>query len=295
MTQNTRHRLLIFFLGIPLFIFFVLEVNFGRHLAVAILVAGMQILAVRETGGIFALKGAQTSLPKLALFSVSLSVLVYLAPLLRSWSGPGSFSLSTLETMGFGIALGTLLLMGRYAFARKEHFDSILRNLTSELFIFAYCGIFGAFLVYIVSGFDRGIDAIFTFTLMTFGNDSLAWLVGMTLGKRRGVVDVSPGKSVAGFFGGFTGSIIAAGLAYLIFPSSFPSPAALLALGILIGATAITGDLTESALKRAVGVKDSSALVPGRGGILDSFDSLLFSAPLFVFFSVIAGFFGGIL
>ena len=53
----------------------------------------------------------------------------------------------------------------------------------------------------------------------------------------------------------------------------------------------IVGDLVESALKRSAGVKDSSTIVPGRGGILDSFDSLLFSSPIFVFASLIAGFF----
>lgn len=291
MTRNTRHRLLIFFFGIPLFIALVVFVPFERHVVLAILVTGMQALAIRETAGIFKKRGVDTSLVKLTVFSLSLSALVYIGPLFPRNRGS---DITALEYLGFGTVLGFAALMGRYAFTKKEHFESIIQRLTAEIFIFIYCGVFGSFLVLILSGFANRMDAVFTFTLMTFGNDSLAWLVGMTLGKRRGIVDVSPGKSLAGFIGGFAGSLIAAGISYLLFPTSFPSPFALALLGLLIGATTISGDLVESALKRAVGVKDSSALVPGRGGILDSFDSLLFSAPLFVSFAIIAGFFGGL-
>ena len=103
---------------------------------------------------------------------------------------------------------------------------------------------------------------------------------------------VSPNKSLAGFAGGLLGSLLAALISYYLFPrAGIGSLAALLFTGLCVGVTVILGDLVESALKRSAGVKDSSSFIPGRGGILDSFDSLLFSAPLFIALASLWGFF----
>jgi phosphatidate cytidylyltransferase len=125
----------------------------------------------------------------------------------------------------------------------------------------------------------------------------MAWLFGKYLGKQRNIVAVSPNKSIAGFVGGSTGSLIAA---FISFGSlgALPGMAFVhkiilsFALGLGMAFFVITGDLFESALKRSASVKDSGTMVPGRGGILDSFDSLFFSAPFFVAFSFIFHLFG---
>ena len=127
---------------------------------------------------------------------------------------------------------------------------------------------------------------------MTSGNDSMAWLVGVSVGRKRGIVAVSPNKSLAGFLGGLSGSLLAGLISYYLFPNAgIASLISLLFVGLCVGVTVILGDLLESALKRSAGVKDSSSFIPGRGGILDSFDSLFFSAPLFIALASIWGFF----
>lgn len=147
-------------------------------------------------------------------------------------------------------------------------------------------------MIFIASCFDLGAEPVFVFALMTLGNDSLAWFFGMSLGKRRNIVQVSPNKSLAGFIGGFLGSLAVGALCFFLFPKigGRGLPALLVTAGF-VGVSTIFGDLVESAMKRSAGVKDSSAVVPGRGGVLDSVDSLLFSAPVFVFLSLVFGFF----
>lgn len=109
--------------------------------------------------------------------------------------------------------------------------------------------------------------------LGTAACDTGAYFVGSAIGKHKLIPHISPGKTWEGLAGGFAGSIIAAvvlsGLLGLTLVQA-------VLLGILICVAAVCGDLGESLIKRAVGVKDSSRLIPGHGGILDRIDSILF-------------------
>ena len=110
-------------------------------------------------------------------------------------------------------------------------------------------------------------------------NDVSQYLWGKTLGKRKIIPKVSPGKTVAGFLGGVTTTTI---LAIAVAP--YLTPLTLieaLGAGGLIGVAGFIGDVTISALKRDLGVKDSGSILPGHGGILDRLDSLTYTAPLF--------------
>ena len=125
------------------------------------------------------------------------------------------------------------------------------------------------------------------YLLMVFLNDSAAWAAGLFLGKgNRGIIPASPNKSIAGFIAGIFASIVTGLWGVYFFPDAFisrffPLPAAGLILGFLTGMAAILGDLGESVLKRSAGLKDSGVLMPGRGGILDSIDSISLAAPVF--------------
>lgn len=289
MTKNIVQRLLVFVLGVPLFILLVVYASFGRNIILAFVVIAVQILCVGEATALFAFKKIRINKAYITILSVAAAAILYASPIL---SGLLPYKPSSLEIL-LGVAmLGSLASIAPFAFAKTGRFETILSEMSASLFVFFYCGILGSFLMYIATCFNQGAESVFSFTLMTFGNDSLAWLVGMTLGRKRGVVAVSPSKSVAGFIGGFAGSIIAAFIAYVLFPGSgFGQPWAILLLGMLMGVSVILGDLVESAMKRSAGVKDSSTLVPGRGGFLDSFDSLLYSAPIFAVFAAFMGFF----
>ena len=117
--------------------------------------------------------------------------------------------------------------------------------------------------------------------LLVWSFDTGAYGVGMALGKRKFLSHISPSKSYWGLFGGLAACTIVA----LVGLWAVGQPAALgLVLGPVIGVVAQAGDLAESMLKRAAGVKDSGALIPGHGGILDRVDSLLFAAPIAAIF-----------
>jgi phosphatidate cytidylyltransferase len=113
-------------------------------------------------------------------------------------------------------------------------------------------------------------------------NDVSQYIWGKTLGKRKIIPKVSPGKTVAGFVGGVLTTVT---LAAVVAPYLTPlNVFEALAAGALIGLSGFVGDVTISALKRDLGVKDSGSILPGHGGILDRLDSLTYTAPLFFHF-----------
>ena len=113
--------------------------------------------------------------------------------------------------------------------------------------------------------------------------DTAAYHVGRTWGRRRLAPQVSPGKSVEGAVGGLIASIVAGAVARAWFAPYLGLVPALV-LGLLVGVFAQLGDLVESLLKRDAEAKQSSTLIPGHGGVLDRFDSILFAAPLVYYF-----------
>jgi phosphatidate cytidylyltransferase len=113
-------------------------------------------------------------------------------------------------------------------------------------------------------------------------NDVSQYIWGKTCGKRKIIPKVSPGKTVAGFVGGVATTAL---LAILLAPYLTPLAGyEAIAAGLLIGISGFIGDVTISALKRDLGVKDSGSILPGHGGMLDRLDSLTYTAPLFFHF-----------
>ena len=129
----------------------------------------------------------------------------------------------------------------------------------------------------------QGEWLIFFLLLVTWASDTGAYYVGTLYGRHRLAPTISPKKSYEGLAGGLVGAIIAA---YIIRWWFLPELSALdcLVLGTLLTLTGLWGDLTESAMKRSVGIKDSGGILPGHGGMLDRLDSLLFTAPAFYYY-----------
>lgn len=120
---------------------------------------------------------------------------------------------------------------------------------------------------------------LIAYICIVWSNDVFAYLVGMAIGRRRLFERLSPKKSWEGFFGGLAGAMAAGWVAARLLDGE---PMVWMGLALVAAVTAVFGDLAESMFKRAAEVKDSGALIPGHGGILDRFDALLLSAP-FVF------------
>jgi phosphatidate cytidylyltransferase len=114
-------------------------------------------------------------------------------------------------------------------------------------------------------------------------SDTLAFFVGHAVGRHRLAPAVSPGKSVEGALGGVVGGMIGAVVVRQLGLPHVPLAHALV-LGAAVAAMGVVGDLDESLLKRWAGVKDSGALLPGHGGMLDRIDGLLFGAPVLYYY-----------
>ncbi len=124
-----------------------------------------------------------------------------------------------------------------------------------------------------------GPGLMLTLVFLTQFNDIAQYLWGKTLGKRRIVPKVSPGKTWVGFIGGVATTIA---LAVVLAPWLTPmNRMHAVGAGVIIGLGGFIGDITISAIKRDLHVKDSSGLLPGHGGILDRIDSLTYTAPLY--------------
>ncbi|WP_375766473.1 phosphatidate cytidylyltransferase [Archangium gephyra] len=125
--------------------------------------------------------------------------------------------------------------------------------------------------------------------VITWSNDTSAYFAGRFLGRHKLYPEVSPNKTWEGFFGGMLGSVVGMFITRGFFYPMLTVTDCLV-LGILGGILGPIGDLCESMLKRAYGVKDSGVAIPGHGGILDRIDALLFNAPLvFVYVTFVRG------
>jgi phosphatidate cytidylyltransferase len=114
-------------------------------------------------------------------------------------------------------------------------------------------------------------------------SDSAQYFVGRSLGKHKLAPVVSPAKTVEGAIGGFVAGALIGALLLARWIPGLPVWAGAV-LGVVLTGLGMIGDLFESMLKRAAGVKDSSSLIPGHGGVLDRIDSWLFAAPVYYVF-----------
>ena len=127
-----------------------------------------------------------------------------------------------------------------------------------------------------------GPQVVSVLAILVIVSDSAQYFVGRMLGRRKLIPLVSPAKTVEGAVGGVIAAAITGAIGARWIPHT--SPAAGAAMGLLVAVFGIAGDLFESLLKRGAGVKDSSALIPGHGGVLDRIDSWLFAGPIYYVF-----------
>ena len=134
-----------------------------------------------------------------------------------------------------------------------------------------------------------GVGLLFFLLLLIWGADIGAYLVGVRFGRRKLAPKVSPGKSLEGVAGGMVAAMLVALVAMLWGAEREISWLLLLFSVMVIVVFSIVGDLVESAYKRHAGVKDSSQLIPGHGGIMDRVDSLTAAAPLYLLLLIMLG------
>ncbi|HTY94916.1 MAG TPA: phosphatidate cytidylyltransferase [Steroidobacteraceae bacterium] len=202
-----------------------------------------------------------------------------------------------IQGAGFACALGLVLLAqagrsdlmplllaadvvicGALALREFAQDRSVLERTARQLLGVAYIPLLLS-LVVMLRATAGGAAWIFLLCAVVFAGDTVALYAGTLWGRHKLCPAISPGKTVEGALGGLAANLIAgaAGKA-LFFPDVDWSTAIVFALGV--GLAGQAGDLFESALKRAAGIKDSSRLLPGHGGVLDRIDALLFALPV---------------
>ncbi|ALV21151.1 MAG: phosphatidate cytidylyltransferase [Carnobacterium sp.] len=126
---------------------------------------------------------------------------------------------------------------------------------------------------------SEGLPLLLLALFIVWATDIGAYLFGRQFGKHKLAPSISPNKTIEGSVGGIVSAIVVAGLFFMIYPLDFSLGWCML-LAAVISVAGQLGDLVESAFKRHYQVKDSGKLLPGHGGILDRFDSILFALPV---------------
>lgn len=168
---------------------------------------------------------------------------------------------------------------------RPDPIDCSIRRAAFVALGVAYCAGLIPYLARL-RALEQGLGFALMALFCTWGADTGAYFSGRLLGRRKLYPKISPSKTVEGVVGGLVASIGVAFLIRALFDMAV-SPAHTALIGVIAGTFGVIGDLCESMLKRSVGAKDSSALIPGHGGVLDRFDAVMFVAPALYFYVVL--------
>ncbi|MDR2470739.1 MAG: phosphatidate cytidylyltransferase [Treponema sp.] len=285
-------RLVVFCVGVPAMAALILLLPQYNHLALNILITAASSVGAVE----FALMLRHKGFP---VYPVEAAILGSLSPLAMTFivsAGFDSALMQSLFIIGASWLLVSEVLAPRGAgpgrrradadISRAADFSPVLGRLAAGFSVMIYPGLLLSWVITMSTLKHSGM-VITAFLLTVMANDSIAWVTGMLFGKNnQGVFKVSPHKSLAGYIGGMAASVlVSTALAFLIpgvfVPDQIPRLPSAALLGFFSGVAVILGDLAESAIKRSCGFKDSGFLIPGRGGVLDSTDSIALTAPLF--------------
>jgi phosphatidate cytidylyltransferase len=161
----------------------------------------------------------------------------------------------------------------------KKNYSMMLSNISLTIFGSIYVGYLFSFIIRI-KNLPNGNYFLIFLLFITWINDVAAYIIGIKFGKNKIFPKISPMKTIEGSLGGIIFGVISVFIFKNWINLTFDK---IILLGLIITIIAQLGDLFESMLKRCIGVKDSGNIIPGHGGILDSFDSLLFAAPVFYY------------
>jgi len=232
--------------------------------ATLVLAVAAAALAFREYASIMAAVGAHV--PQLVTGTAVVTACIGV--------GRGYLSLDV-------ILMSTLIAVGALVVASGRPGPAVLHGAAAAILPVVYIGLpLGAIAAVRAIA---GREALILLMLTIIVSDSAQYYCGRAFGRRPLAPAISPKKTLEGAIGG-----IAFGTLFMTLGARWALPAAPLALMVLVSACitalGIVGDLFESMLKRSAGVKDSSDLIPGHGGLLDRIDSWLFAAPLYYVF-----------
>ncbi len=247
---------------------FFLIVQYGSQALNFVVLQALILAALLE----FYNLGRKKKLHPQKLLGVLLSLVIGLSYLFRP-----AFSLS-LALFACILATGAYYVL---FFRRQEQLPYFSQSIANTFFGAVYLS-FTLNYLYLIR-FEKGPFYIYFLCAVVFLGDTGAYLIGKLLGKHRMTPLASPNKTWEGSFGGIVFAVLGAWAAQQLLLKDVGLGNALVC-GVLVHAAAQISDPLESLFKRAVGVKDSSNILPGHGGFLDRIDSLILAAPFFYYF-----------
>jgi phosphatidate cytidylyltransferase len=257
----------------------VVTVWFLHPFATVAVAAAIAVLAAAEVAGLAAHLGAGVSVRFVAPVAGVVCAVFALGMSARAF--PAMPSVDPQNGVLPVVLLSLIVATGVLILASGGPDPSVLSRAAASIMIPLYVGLpLGAIARVRLT---HGPEVLSTLAVLVIVSDSAQYFVGRLAGRRKLAPLVSPSKTLEGALGGIAAAgIVGATLGPRWIPGLALVPGVL--LGLLVAGFGIIGDLFESQLKRAAGVKDSSALIPGHGGVLDRIDSWLFAGPVFYIF-----------
>lgn len=260
MDKELQTRLV--FAGVALAIFLPLVVLGG-----VVFQIGVGLLAMLAVHELLRMKGLATAtlegmLAMLAAFVLAVPIEYY-------------FTFLPIDGNVVAYTLVVFLLLGSTVFGKTYTFDDVVYPIAVSFYVGSG---FNALLDARIAGLDKVLLALF----IVWATDSGAYLAGRRFGTRKLAPTISPNKTIEGALGGILSAMLVTSI-FVFFDAAVAAPHSqwlLVIYSIFFSLAGQFGDLVESAIKRHYGVKDSGKFIPGHGGVLDRFDSLLFVFPL---------------
>lgn len=169
--------------------------------------------------------------------------------------------------------------------AKKEEIVSHLGKIFLSIIYIVVPFVLMAQIPFLSNDFKYASSIILGVFILIWSNDTFAYLVGKNFGRIKLLKEISPNKTVEGFFGGMVACFVASYIMAKYFTALTLTQ--WIVIAALVSVFGVLGDLIESMFKRQAGIKDSSNLIPGHGGFLDRFDSVIFAAPfIFIYLQI---------
>jgi phosphatidate cytidylyltransferase len=178
------------------------------------------------------------------------------------------------------VAVYLLVILAVYVLTYPAYKD---KDVMAAFMSFFYVAVMLSY-VYLIRDMEHGLVLVLLIFVSSWGNDTCAYLVGFTCGKHKMSPVLSPKKSIEGLIGGIVGAGILGAVFGVIYNNYVAemhmAPLVFALIGAVGALPAVIGDLAASAIKRNNDIKDYGKLIPGHGGIMDRFDSIIFTAPI---------------
>lgn len=258
-----------FLSGIVLVILALIIIISGGYITLFSLL-GISLIGMFELYRVFKLEKTP-----LAYVSYAMAALFYVSMLFGNFIDPMALAM-----------LFLILLMFVYVFTYPKY---EAKDVMAIFFVMFYVAVMLSY-VYQIRVLESGVYLAFLIFICSWGCDTCAYCVGVLFGKHKMAPVLSPKKSVEGAVGGVVGTA----LLTVIYTSVFQSQMGLDTRSIIVlavisavaGLISMVGDLTASAIKRNYDIKDYGTLIPGHGGIMDRFDSMMITAPIIYYLAV---------